>query len=227
MTYAISDIHGCYDKYIGMLDRIRLSPDDTLYILGDIVDRGADGVKIILDLAARQNVVSLKGNHDHEAFVFLSNLTMRDDDPRADEFADAFRMWLSDGGITTYESYKKLDEKSRKAVLSYLYRLPLFRELNINGQKYFLSHTVPEKEKMSDPAKCSKYDFIMGEPEYEKTYFDDTIIVTGHTPTGFIDRNFTGRIWRGNNHIAIDCGAVFGNPLGCICLETGEEFYVD
>ena len=53
------------------------------------------------------------------------------------------------------------------------------------------------------------------------------LIVTGHTPTGFIDPEYTGQIWKGNNHIAIDCGAVFGNPLGCICLDTMEEIYVE
>lgn len=67
-------------------------------------------------------------------------------------------------------------------------------------------------------------EFIIGEPEYEKEYFSDKIIVTGHTPTGFIDPKFKGKIWHKNNHIAIDCGAVFGNPLGCICLDTLEEF---
>ena len=55
----------------------------------------------------------------------------------------------------------------------------------------------------------------------------DAVIVTGHTPTGFIDPDYTGRIWKGNNHIAIDCGAVFGNPLGYICLDTMEEIYVE
>ena len=58
-------------------------------------------------------------------------------------------------------------------------------------------------------------------------YFEDMLIVTGHTPTGFIDPENTGQIWKGNNHIAIDCGAVFGNPLGCICLDTMEEIYVE
>lgn len=29
-----------------------------------------------------------------------------------------------------------------------------------------------------------------------------------------------------NNHIAIDCGASFGGKLGCICLDTLEEYYV-
>ena len=70
-------------------------------------------------------------------------------------------------------------------------------------------------------------DFIIGESEYEKEYFPDKFIVTGHTPTGLIDPQYKGRIWQRNNHIAIDCGAVFGNPLGCICLDTLEEYYTD
>ena len=86
---------------------------------------------------------------------------------------------------------------------------------------------VPAKAKMLDFSNCSDSDFIMGKPEYEKKYFEDRIIITGHTPTAFIDTNYHGRIWRGNNHIAVDCGAVFGNALGCICLETGEEFYTE
>ena len=57
-------------------------------------------------------------------------------------------------------------------------------------------------------------------------YFHDKYIVTGHTPTGYIEEKSKGKIWFGNNHIAIDCGAVFGNPLGCLCLDTFEEFYV-
>ena len=50
MIYAMSDLHGCYDKYIKMLEKINFSNDDTLYILGDIVDRGADGIKILQDI---------------------------------------------------------------------------------------------------------------------------------------------------------------------------------
>lgn len=50
MQYAVSDIHGCYDKYIQLLHRINLRPTDTLYVLGDIIDRGPDGLKILLDI---------------------------------------------------------------------------------------------------------------------------------------------------------------------------------
>lgn len=53
MVYAVSDIHGCYDKYIDLLNKINFSPDDTLYVLGDVIDHGPGGFKIMLDMAQR------------------------------------------------------------------------------------------------------------------------------------------------------------------------------
>ena len=50
MIYAMSDLHGCYDKYIKMLEKINFNNNDTLYILGDIVDRGDGGIKILQDI---------------------------------------------------------------------------------------------------------------------------------------------------------------------------------
>ena len=227
MIYAVSDLHGCYDKYIKLLERLKMTSDDSLYILGDIVDRGSDGMKILLDLIKRKNVFSCRGNHDHCAQILLRSFAIPNDGYFADGLEETFRLWLSDGGSPTYEEFLELDESKQQAALSYLNSLPLFEELTIGGQKFFLAHTVPEKSKMLNMDNCRISDFIMGEPEYEKMYFEDMLIVTGHTPTGFIDPEYTGQIWKGNNHIAIDCGAVFGNPLGCICLDTMEEIYVE
>lgn len=69
MIYAVSDLHGCYDKYIKLLERLKMTSDDSLYILGDIVDRGSDGIKIVLDLIKRDNIFSCRGNHDHCAQI--------------------------------------------------------------------------------------------------------------------------------------------------------------
>lgn len=227
LIYAVSDLHGCYDKYIKLLERLNMTPNDSLYVLGDIVDRGSDGMKILPDLIKRKNIFSCRGNHDHCAQILLRSFAMPNDGCFADGLEEAFGLWLSDGGSTTYDEFLKLDESNRHAVLNYLNSLPLFEKLTVEGRRFFLAHTVPEKSRMLDFDNCRVSDFIMGEPEYEKVYFEDKIIVTGHTPTGFIDPEYTGRIWKGNNHIAIDCGAVFGNPLGCICLDTMEEIYVE
>lgn len=39
-SYVISDIHGCYDELIRMLEKINLEDRDTLICAGDYVDKG-------------------------------------------------------------------------------------------------------------------------------------------------------------------------------------------
>ncbi|SFQ35506.1 Calcineurin-like phosphoesterase [Butyrivibrio proteoclasticus] len=46
-TYAISDLHGQYDIFEKLLDVIDFSENDFLYVLGDAIDRGPDGIKIL------------------------------------------------------------------------------------------------------------------------------------------------------------------------------------
>jgi len=40
--YVLSDLHGHYNIFIKMLEKINFSDDDVLYILGDCCDRGPD-----------------------------------------------------------------------------------------------------------------------------------------------------------------------------------------
>ena len=72
--YVMSDIHGCFDKYQAMLWEIDFSPRDTLYILGDVIDRGPDGIKILQDMNRRSNVFPILGNHAFTAAVCLPRI---------------------------------------------------------------------------------------------------------------------------------------------------------
>lgn len=226
MVYVMSDLHGCYEMYVKMLEKIEFGPEDTLYVLGDVLDRGPSGIKALLDIGARQNVVLLRGNHDQMAAVLLSRLHILEDESEGARYRKLMKSWLSDGGETTLQEFLALEAAEQDKVLLIIRESLLSKEIEVGGQRFLLSHTVPEKEEMKEIGNCTFYDFLMGEPDYEEVYFDDIILVTGHTPTSFIDPVFTGRIWKQNNHIAIDCGAVFGNGLGCLCLDTMEEFYV-
>ena len=73
--YAIGDIHGGAKTFRALLDKMNLSPEDTLYLLGDYVDRGQESkgvLDIILDLHnAGFNIRPLRGNHDD---MFLKTL---------------------------------------------------------------------------------------------------------------------------------------------------------
>ena len=48
MRYIVSDIHGCYDQYQMLLEKIQFSEEDELYVLGDVVDRGPEPSRKLL-----------------------------------------------------------------------------------------------------------------------------------------------------------------------------------
>ena len=62
MNYVISDIHGDYDRYKALIEKINLHDEDNLYVLGDVVDRGNRGIDILLDMMSRPNVLPILGN---------------------------------------------------------------------------------------------------------------------------------------------------------------------
>lgn len=64
-TYVISDIHGQYDMFMELVDKIKLKETDTLYILGDILDRGPHPIKTLRKLMEmpRPGYIYRKNNH--------------------------------------------------------------------------------------------------------------------------------------------------------------------
>ena len=64
MIYVMSDIHGNRKKFDSILEQINLQANDTLYILGDIVDRGSDPIGILRQVMKMDNVKMLLGNHE-------------------------------------------------------------------------------------------------------------------------------------------------------------------
>ena len=71
MTYVMSDVHGQYDKYSKMLDKIGMTTWDELYILGDVVDRGPEPMAILMDISFNIDIVPILGNHDWTARTLL------------------------------------------------------------------------------------------------------------------------------------------------------------
>ena len=135
-----------------------------------------------------------------------------------------FRVWFDDGGLMTYRAYMRLDEATRHKVLDYVQDMHFIYELQC-GKRYFLAHTVPPYSQDVPLTEHPADDFLHGAPDYHIRYLPDCTIITGHTHTERIDPAYRGRIWHGNGHIAIDCGASRGDRLGCLCLDTMQEFY--
>ena len=228
MYYAISDVHGCYDLFLRMLEKIGFSDDDTLYYLGDAVDRGPDGIPMLLDLMARKNVIALRGNHEDMMLGAAAGHGQRMSFPQRLAWRSNFINWTRyNGGDVTWEDFLALPEDRQQALVEFIRGLSLHEEITVGGRTFLLIHAgVGTYEQNKDLADCSLYDFIWERMDYDRVYYPDKYLVTGHTPTVLIDPACRGRIFRKNNHIVLDCGAVFAGTLGCICLDTLEEFYV-
>ena len=69
-------------------------------------------------------------------------------------------------------------------------------------------------------------DFVSEAVDVDRVYFDDVTLIVGHTPTYTIDGADKGKIYYGEGCIVLDCGAAYGETLGCLRLEDGKEFYV-
>ena len=67
----MSDFHGRHDLFIRMLEKISFSDADTLYILGDVADRGPDGIQTYLYIMDKPNIIFLVGNHEMLFFFFF------------------------------------------------------------------------------------------------------------------------------------------------------------
>lgn len=230
MIYAMSDLHGCYDKYRAMLSELQFKSTDTLYILGDVIDRGPDGVKILQDMAARANVFPLLGNHELTAAVCLPWLSQEIADQSLDSLTNdqiaALSEWIANGGGPTLRSLKQLDPEERQDILEYFREMELYAEVEAGGRSFVLIHACLDHFAPEKPLEDYHLtDFLFGRPKAGRAYYPDKFVVFGHTPTRLLCGQ--DKIFRWEKMIGIDCGCVFeGGRLGCLCLDTLEEFYV-
>lgn len=245
MKYVMSDIHGEYDKYIEMLKLIDLKDEDELYILGDVIDRGPAGMKILQDIMMRINVFPVLGNHEYMmsiAVPWLMQEVTEESVKNIDEnVLTGLKEWMNVGGSTSISEFYNLSMDERQDILDYLKEFSLYEEVSAGGKDFILVHAglcnFTEDRPLDD---YDLSELIFQKPDYNKVYFKDKYVVNGHTPTrltfaseqGLLLEEVPQEQWRDevfikNKHIAIDCGCAMGGRLACFCMDTFETFYVD
>src|SRR4051794_19819274 len=96
-SFAIPDIHGCAATFRRLVNMtLRAVAGDTLYLLGDTIDRGPDSRGVLEEIMSLRRegiaVVALRGNHED---MLLKACRDRDD----------FRLWMLNGGGATLQSF--------------------------------------------------------------------------------------------------------------------------
>lgn len=212
-----------------MLEKIKFSEDDKLYILGDMIDRGEKSAELLMDVFSRDNVFPLMGNHEMMAIECLEQIlqevitvNVKDLDFRK---ILLIQNWMSNGGDATVESFKRLPSKDRNHLLEKLKVLPLYEDICVGENRFILAHAglgnFAEEKPLSE---YTKEELLCQRNDYERCFADEnTFVVSGHTPVSYFDEP---QIKFENNHIAIDCGSYFGGSLACLELETFQEYYI-
>lgn len=229
MIYILSDIHGNIRRFQSILEQIDLQPQDTLYVLGDVIDRHPGGIKILRQIMSMPNARMLLGNHEYMMLRALGQpYDDNVDDGRAKEH------WYRNGGEVTHAHWKRLRKTLRQEILEYLRALPLSVDVTANGKAYKLVHGAPMELYDHDPVYCNAVHFAVWKRlEADRLLPGGSTLVFGHTPTQYYQDAVPMEVWRGDNRIGIDCGSGYPETgpnsekgrLACLRLDDGKVFY--
>lgn len=107
-----------------------------------------------------------------------------------EEMIQKLLSWQQNGGISTTDEFHKCSREMQREIVDFISDFELYDEIEVNGQKFVLVHAglgnfMPNKELW----KYELNDLIWERPDYEKCYYSDKFVITGHTPTMLIENN--------------------------------------
>ena len=234
-TYVMSDIHGCYNKFISMLDKIKFGDNDQLILAGDYIDRGTQNIEMLKWIKnAPDNILLVKGNHDIEfaecidiISAVIKKYNIDDENIKGQKLikiCQLFKETFNNDMFDYYGTLKQLFEKEDvnfedlikwKQIID---DMPYYYKLSVNGKKCIIVHAGY----ISD----SNYELVKDKYENKESFYiysredslyysglKNTIIVSGHTPTVasgkfYNNGNICKHVDSKNNCIFynIDCG---------------------
>lgn len=234
MVYVMSDIHGNSRRFNSILAQIDLQPEDTLYVLGDVIDRHGDGIRILRRLMAMPNAHVLLGNHEYMMLRALGEAYEPEDAPKPEE---ALFHWYRNGGNVTHNYWKRIRKTLRAEVIAYMRALPLNLDVQVGGRSYRLVHgSMPEcfdseQGKYKSPTHYAVWKRLEQQDQLPGTQ----TVIFGHTPTKYYRSADPLQIYYGEGRIGIDCGSGYPDRpedsyelqgrLACLRLDDMQEFY--
>jgi serine/threonine protein phosphatase 1 len=222
---AIGDIHGCYNTLKALLElKIKITRDDDIYFLGDLIDRGPESRKVIEYLIHLKqhdyNLYSVRGNHED---MFLKTLGDK----------SFMRIWFANGAEETLRSFnipesKTGDFESLRLIpencTNFIESLPYYYDLG----DYLIVHAGFNFKSDNIFTDLNSMLWIRY-MEYNADKASDKTIIHGHTPVPFIrmKSNISGKE---NKILNIDTGCVYNDLPGYgilsgLNLDTRGLFY--
>ena len=111
--YAVGDIQGCYKPLARLLDKVNFDQSkDSLWCVGDLVNRGPDSLKVLRLLKSLENqCVTVLGNHD----IHLLSMIYGIRSPRPNDTLDTVLAAPDVGELAEWLRSKPLMFQSKKS----------------------------------------------------------------------------------------------------------------
>ena len=187
-TYVISDLH----SHLNILKRFvsDIDPQDKVICIGDVIDKGPDGIRVLEYIRESSQITMTLGNHE----VMMLDFLLAQSKYRSSGILDRYflkkdyeakgRLWQGwNSGKATYDDFMTLSDKRRAVITEYLMSLPLLLNEEVNGRKFVLVHAFPYNYQGKNvyykecPDQVAEYVWNR-EPYF---HIDGRIVVTGHT----------------------------------------------
>lgn len=185
-TYAATDLHGMY----GLWKQIKeyMKPDDTLFYLGDAIDRGPRGWEVFTELLDDPRVIFIKGNHEdmmYNAFTTPGIVAK-----------DWLKHWDKNGGKLTRQNMQKVPYEIIMKYIDKIKELPTFRVYrNEQHEVFLLTHAgcTPTKEYWDMRDGDWQYYNLWNRQHFSDPWPQDKnnehkIVIHGHTPVQIMHR---------------------------------------
>ena len=228
--FVTSDLHGySLEKFKDFLDKVGFCDEDFLYILGDVIDRGPDGVKILKWLMLQPNVELLLGNH--EAMMLACDFLF--DEITEDSISkltgtklNTYMTWVSNSGQDTLDALSGIRNEEIQYILEYLREAPLYETLTVNNRDFVLVHSgLGGFRKDKKLAEYTPTDLLWTRPSLNTRYFDNVTVVFGHTPTVCYGNEHLGKIVTTDTWVNVDIGVAIGQDPCLLRIDDMKEFY--
>lgn len=232
MVYVSSDWHGCApEKIQRLLSLSNFSDEDYLFVLGDVIDRGAYGVEHLKWLMLCPNATLLLGNH--EAMMLANEwlfqpVTEESADRISDQNLRTLSIWERNGAEATISALQNETPEMRADILDYLHDCPLYDTVNVGDRDFFLVHAgLGSYDKAKRISDYTEDDLLWTRPSLATHYSDRFITVIGHTPTSYYGVEHRDRILKTPTWWDIDTGGAMGRSPMLLRLEDEKEFYLE
>ncbi len=243
-TYVMSDIHGLQGRFTAMLDHIHLQNDDTLFVLGDVIDRGPDGIALLKQILHHPQMILLMGNHEYMMLEYYEALGKLRAGRDLFHSMECIHRWDHNHNKETKSDFAAMPRGEQRALLDHLRELPLaYCDVKVKDRRFYLVHANWEP-RLSKEILYLK-DFVQNGMNPASLLWDritegdplppQRTLIFGHTITYFYHPSHPYQIWSGDcelsksKMIAIDCGCAANREdsrLACIRLDDMEVFYV-